>query len=266
MTGAGPMYWFSGDNNWSVRVVNDCIQRGIPSGMVVRKIAAPYDTIPLGTFVVDATSRWAKKYVTWAAANYGVDFTSIDGLKMEQLASFRSSVDGNGSITVPKVMVNVDAQTIWALKNMLGFKSVTSGSTPQRPDRHRHVRQLVRQYHSGQRDDVDGRRQRASVRTYIGIGRSGSGYGATNTLETLIPTCTVAGDPDPTFGDNGMCAVDFAADDIVTAGYPAKDFVFAYPPVWYSVTDPPSRSTRPMRTAARAPAPISPASGTIRPT
>jgi hypothetical protein len=239
VTGAGPMYWFSGDNNWSVRVINDCIQRGIPSGMVARKIAAPFDTIPLGTGVINATSTWGKKYVTWAAANYGVDFTSIDGLKMEQLASFRSSVDGNGSITVPRVMVNVDAQTIWALKNMLGFKSVTSGSAPQTatnpPSAFVNSSGSITPANMTTWMNAE---TGTVTRTYIGIGQSGSGYGATNTLETLIPTCTVSGDPDPTGGDNGMCAVDFAADDIVTAGYPAKDFVFAYPPVWYSVTDP----------------------------
>jgi len=241
VTGAGPMYWFSGDNNWATRVVNGCISRGVPAGMVTRKIAAPYDTIPLGTFVVDATSKWAKNYIAWAAANYGVDFTSIDGLKMEQLSAFPSTKSGAGNTGTPKIMVNVDAQTIWALKNISGFNN-----NPRSPN----IISTAAPTGNGTFINSSSSVTPATVttwmngdngtvrRTYIGIGKGGTGYGATNTLETLIPTCTVAGDPDPTGGDNGMCAVDIAADDLMVSGYPAKDFVFAYPPAWYSVTDP----------------------------
>jgi len=242
VTGDGPIYWFAGDNNWAVRAVNGMISRGIPAGMVTRQIAAPYDTIPLGSFVVDATSKWGKDYVAWVAANWGVDFNEVDGLQMAQTATFPSTKTGAGTIDTPKVMVNVDAQTIWALKNVCGFNhnprsglGVVSTDTPAGDGAFING--------SGNVDPVDVEAwmdgdDGVVRRTYVGLGQGGTGYGDWSTLESLIPTCTVGGDPDPNWADNGTCAVSFTANDIMAAGYPASDSVFAYPPAWYSVTDP----------------------------
>ncbi len=120
VSGMGPVFWWSGDNNWSVLVVNQMLRRHYPVGMVTRQIAAPNDDIPVGAFVVDTTNLpWAVKFLANRAANYGIDFTAAAGLQMAQVST----------LSTPNVQVAVDANTVFVLKQQLGFDSVTSWSS-----------------------------------------------------------------------------------------------------------------------------------------
>jgi hypothetical protein len=234
ITGDGPIFWFEGDNNWAVRAVNGMIARGIPAGMVSRQIAAPFDTVPLGTFVVDASQKWGKDYVKWVAANWGVDFTEIDGLQMAQVSAFPASIAGQGTIDRPKVMVNVDAQLIWALKNVCGFNSnprngmgVVSATAPSGNGTFISSGNVATATINTWLAGDDG----AVRRTYVGFG-SGAGANAV----ALMPAGTTFA-ADPVGADNGACPVTVTTS-IATAGYEAKDYVFAYPARWFEASDP----------------------------
>ena len=223
VTGDGPIYWFSGSNNWSVKAVNAMTERGFSVGMVTRTIAAPYDSIPLGTFVIDATEQYVKDYVVWAAAHWGVDFTTVDGLKMEQVATMPT-------YSSPSVAVNVDNQTFWVFKKYLGFHNAFKSDDPSRGSAFINSDSGVSATDvTSWMSDNDG----ATRFAYIGVkGTSDDEGGA---LPDLIPNIVVAGDPDPTYADNGMCAVNWT-QDLATAGWPAQDFVFAYPVGWYDTS------------------------------
>jgi hypothetical protein len=241
VSGDGPVYWFAGDNNWAVRAANTMSARGFAIGMVGRRIAAPFDGIPLGAFVVDtrrggAAGRGAaRRYVRWLARHWGIDLTEADGLAMRQTSQL-AKLSGR-----PSVAVNVGAGTVWVLRQ-LGF-ALGQGSVRSSVVGGTSTDDVYINSGFGPRNSV------ATVRawmanpkgparhTYIGIGPSGTGYGASD-LEALIPTCVTTGGPDAAGGDNGIVAVDYSQTSVMTAGYPARDYAFAYPPAWYTVSDP----------------------------
>ena len=223
VTGSGPVFWWKGDNLWSVLVVNEMLRRHYPVGMVTRQIAAPNDGIPVGAFVVDATDLpWAVKFVAKRAADYGIDFTTAAGLQLAQVST----------LGTPNVQVAVDANTVFVLKQQMGFANVTtwastsasvptSATTVISSSNTSPSLSMVQTWLNGATS--------TRTRTYFGVTRSG----VSQTMATgLLPGVTVG--LDPSSGDNGVVHVDYAQNDILTATYPAHDYAFAYPPYWFT--------------------------------
>jgi len=223
VTGGGPVYMFSGTSNWSVKAVNAMTKRGFEVGMVSRTIASPHDTIPLGTYVVNCTKPYMKTYVKSLAKAWGLDFTTVAGLDMAQVASFPRC-------TSPRVAVNVDAQSLWVLKKYLGFDNASSTSTPGSASAFINsstgvTAETVTTWLAGDNGSVR--------RTYIGIkGTSGSDGGAN---AALVPGIVNGNDPDPFGANNGMCAVSWNST-LGAGGWPTHDWVFVYPVGWYDVS------------------------------
>jgi hypothetical protein len=223
--GAGPVYWFGGDTNQSVLVVNEMLQRLYGVGMVHQALAAPHDAIPLGAFVVDTTDTpGAKGYLDRVAADYGIDFMTADGLTLDMVAT----------LARPSVSVAVDAQTVWVLKSVLGFYNVAVNAGS--------LSNSTTAYVSSSSSTAGGTTSTslanvqtwlngataARQRTYVGIVRGAGQSWATG----LLPAVTVANDADS--ADNGIVVAEYAADDIYTAGYPQNDYAFCYPPYWFT--------------------------------
>lgn len=124
VTGPGPIYSFAGDNNPAIKTANEMLVRGFTAGMVTKTLAAPNDGIALGSFIVDATEPQVQAYLKMAAANNGIDFTTVTGVAMTD-----TSVINHGA-SRPSVRINVDAQALWALKTVMGFDNISSTSTP----------------------------------------------------------------------------------------------------------------------------------------
>ena len=124
--------------------------------------------------------------------------------------------------------VNLDAQSLWALKAVMGFDNISSNSTPGGNvfinSSSSITAATVQTWLDGDSAPTTGQR-----RTYIGIAKGGTSQSA------LMPGVTQGYDPDPFRGDNGFCPVTFKAGDIDTAGYPSSGFVFTYPAAWFTV-------------------------------
>ena len=190
--------------------------------MVTTPLAAPNDDVDLGSFIVDATELQVQAFLKMAAADNGVDFETIAGVAMTDT----SVINTLGSR--PNVRVNVDAQTLWALKTVMGFDNISSNSTPGGNvfiNSSSSISAATVQTWL----DADSYQTTGQRRTYIGIAKGGTGQTA------LVPGLTRAFDPDPLFGDNGFCPVSFKADDVHTAGYPASGYVFTYPATWFTL-------------------------------
>jgi hypothetical protein len=224
VTGSGPFYAFAGDSNPAIKTVNEMLVRGFDVGMVTKPLAAPNDGVKLGSFIVDATDLQVQAYLKMAAATNGVDFDTVTGVAMTDT----SVINTLGSR--PNVRVNVDAQTLWALKYVMGFDNITSTSTPGGNvfinSSSSVTAATVQTWLDGDSYQTTGQR-----RTYIGVAKGGTGQTA------LIPGLTRAFDPDPLFGDNGFCPVSYRADDVHTSGYPSSGYVFAYPVAWFTLDE-----------------------------
>ena len=199
------------------------LRRHYPVGMVTRQIAAPYDGIPVGAFVVDTTNLpWAVKFVANRAAGYGIDFTTAAGLQLAQVST----------LSTPNVQVAVDANTVFVLKQQMGFANVTtwastnasiptSATTVISSSSSSPSLSMVQTWLNGATS--------TRTRTYFGVTRSG----VNQTMATgLLPGVTVGNDPST--ADNGVVNVDYAQNDLLTATYPAHDYAFAYPPYWFT--------------------------------
>lgn len=225
VNGTGPVFWFAGDTNQSVKVANEMLQRLYNVGMVHETLAAPYAAIPLGAFVIDATDTpRALPYLQRVARDYGIDFMSADKHTLDMVAT----------LSRPNVSVAVDAQTVWVLKNVLGFYSVAANTGS--------LGNSTTAYLSSSSGTGGGTTSTslANVRTwldgasatrqrvYLGmVGGAGQPW-ATG----LLPAVTVQNDGDR--ADNGIVMAEYAQDDILTAGYPQNDYAFCYPPYWFS--------------------------------
>jgi hypothetical protein len=223
VTGSGPVFWWKGDNLWSVLVVNEMLRRHYPVGMVTRQIAAPHDGIPVGAFVVDTTGLpWAVKFVANRAAGYGIDFTTAAGLQLAQVST----------LGTPNVQVAVDPNTVFVLKQQMGFANVTtwgstnasiptSATTVISSSSTAPSLSMVQTWLNGA--------TATRTRTYFGVTRNG----VNQAMATgLLPGVLVGSDPSS--ADNGVVNVDYAQNDLLTATYPAHDYAFAYPPYWFT--------------------------------
>jgi hypothetical protein len=223
ISGSGPIYAFAGDSNIAIKTVNQMLARGYAVGMVTTPLAAPNNDIALGDFVVDATERQVKAFLRKTAApSNGVSFETVTGVALSD-----TSVINTGARR-PSVRVNVDAQSLWALKAIMGFDNISSTATPGGNvfvnSSSSITAATVQTWLDGDSAPTTGQR-----RTYIGIAKGGTSQSA------LMPGVTQGFDPDPFRGDNGFCPVTFKAGDIDTAGYPSSGFVFTYPAAWFTV-------------------------------
>lgn len=224
ITGSGPIYSFAGDSNVAIKTVNQMLTRGFTVGTITQTLVAPNAGLALGSFVVDATELQVQSFLKTAAANNGIDFTTVTGVVMTD-----TSVINTGA-SRPSVKINVDPQSLWALKTVMGFDNISSTSAPGTSGNvfinssSSVTLDTIQTWLSGDSFPTTGQR-----RTYIGIAKSGS------TQTALIPGLTRAFDPDPLFGDNGFCPVTFKANDVHTAGYPSSGFVFTYPATWFAL-------------------------------
>ncbi len=223
VTGTGPVFWWKGDNLWAILVANQMMLRHYPVGMVTRQIAAPYDGIPVGAFVVDTTNLpWAVKFVVNRAAGYGIDFTTAAGMQLAQVST----------LSTPNTQVAVDANTVFVLKQQMGFANVTtwSSSNASIPSSATTVisSSSTSPSYSMVQTWLNGATS-TNTHTYFGVTRNG----VNQTMATnLLPGVTVGNDPSS--ADNGVVNVDYTQNDLLTATYPAHDYAFAYPPYWFT--------------------------------
>jgi hypothetical protein len=118
---SGPVvYWWAGNNVWAVRVANEALKFGFNVGMVTRQIAAPFNTVPMGAFVIDvSTTPWAMGLLNQYAAQWGIDFVGADGLQIAQTSK----------LAMPNIGYNSDVNTAFVLSQTLGFQRVTNVTT-----------------------------------------------------------------------------------------------------------------------------------------
>lgn len=220
VSGDGPVYWFDGSTNQAVAVVNEMLQRLYNVGMVTEPVA-PYVAIPDGAFLIDVTDTpGAREYISRAAKAYGIDFVDAGDVTLDDVAR----------LSKPNIAVNVDNQTYWVLKNVLGFANVSNvASSPTVSNSNTlyvssasstALLSAVQNWLAGATLE----RQR----TYVGINRGASQAWANG----LLPGVTVASDPDT--ADNGIVFAHYDPDSEYTAGYPEDDFAFCYPPYWFT--------------------------------
>jgi len=167
----------------------------------------------------------AARTLVWIAPPHGA---AIAGVAMADMSVI------NTGASRPSVRINVDAQSMWALKAVMGFDNISSTATPGGNvfinSSSSVTAATIQTWLNGDSFPTTGVR-----RTYIGIAKGGTGQVA------LIPGITRGFDPDPLYGDNGFCPVTYTADDIHSAGYPSTGYVFTYPAAWIdttAVTDP----------------------------
>ena len=225
VTGDGPVFWFAGDSNQAVKVVNEMLQRLYNVGMVHADLGAPYSAVPLGAFVVDTTDTpGAVSYLKRTAATYGIDYKAADGITLDQVAR----------LSKPSISVAVDPQTVWVLKSVLGFANVSvnagslSGSTTAYMSSNSGTTSTTMRTSLA---DVQTWLNGASAdrqRVYIGT----TGGAAQAWASGLLPGVTVGNDADR--ADNGIVMAEYGTDSIYTAGYPERDYAFCYPPYWFS--------------------------------
>jgi len=243
VVGDGPWYYFDGTNNESLKLVNVMIRRRYQVGMVTRKIAAPLDGMPVGSFVVNGSRAYVKAFLKRAADEYGLSFVEAPGLAASQIAVFYVGEpnDQFGDFIGPDIAVLIDAdkgfntddaQAVWVLKDYLGFKNVTYDTKPS--DSNTVVVNSNWSASSPTLEDIQTWLAGGSgtvTRTYVGIGGGGTGYGD-SPYEALIPGVTTHRSADRL--DNGIVFLNYDQHSIITAGYPAHDYAFAYPPAWYT--------------------------------
>jgi hypothetical protein len=118
---SGPVvFWWAGNNVWSVRVANEALKFGFNVGMVTRQIAAPFNTVPMGAFVIDVSATpWAMGLLNQYAAQWGIDFVGADGLQIAQTSK----------LATPNIGYNADVNTAFVLSQTLGFQRVTNVTT-----------------------------------------------------------------------------------------------------------------------------------------
>jgi Zinc carboxypeptidase len=116
---AHTVYWWAGNSIPAARMANQSLKFGFSTGMVTRQIAAPYDNIPLGAFVIDLSSKpWAIGLINQYAQDLGINFNGADGLQMAQLSQ----------LATPNVVYNSDANSAFVIQQMLGFTTVTNNT------------------------------------------------------------------------------------------------------------------------------------------
>jgi hypothetical protein len=118
INGSGTVFWWKGDSIAAVRMANQALKfnYGVGSvGMVTRQIAAPYNTIPLGAFVINFTGKsWGKGLLNNYSKKLGIDFNAAPGLLPTQVSQ----------LATPSVSLNSDVNTRFVITQMLGFTSV----------------------------------------------------------------------------------------------------------------------------------------------
>ena len=113
------VYWWAGNSVPAARMANQALKFGFPTGMVTRTIAAPYDNIPLGAFVIDlSTQPWAIGLIDQYADQLGLTFNGADGLQMAQVTK----------LARPNIAYNSDANSAFVLQQMLGFQTTSSAT------------------------------------------------------------------------------------------------------------------------------------------
>ncbi len=226
--GDGPVFWFAGDSNQAVKVVNEMLQRLYSVGMICEPLPAPYVyavDAPAGAFVVDTTDTpGALAYLKRVATSYGIDFTTAADLTLDMVARLNK----------PTVSVAVDSQTVWVLKNVLGFVNVSvnagalsNSTTAYMASQAQTSTTTTRTGLADVQTWLNGATD-AQQRVYIGV----TGGSAQAWATGLLPGVTVANDPDR--NDNGLVMALYDAESIYTTGYPANDYAFCYPPYWFT--------------------------------
>jgi hypothetical protein len=223
VTGAGPVYVFDGNTNQAVKAVNVMLQRLYTVGMVSSPLMAPYSGVRTGAFVVDTTDTpGAVEHLKRVAAADGIDFVTLPAFDMGDVAV----------LSRPNVAVNVDAQTVWVLKELLGFVNVSNVSAAPA------VTTTNTAYVTASNSTallgsvqtwLNGSTANRS-RVYIGIDRGGIQAWADGLLPGVISTTYPS---NPERRDNGLVMVDYSQDSVYTAGYPESDYAFCYPPAWF---------------------------------
>jgi hypothetical protein len=223
LLGAGPVFWWKGDGIWAVLAANQMLARQFAIGMVTRPMAAD-PSVPVGALVIDTrTGSRAAAFLTATAARYGIDFTTTVG-----------SIAETSRLRTPTARVDADPDTVWVLTRQMGFTriatwngdasaipatttAIVSSSAPS-------VAALQRWL---------GGAGGAATRTYVGFDG-----GAGQTIAAALLGPGVTSNVDPAVADNGVVVLDFTQGDVLTACSPAHGYGFAYPPRWYTVTNP----------------------------
>jgi len=228
VSGIGPIYWWAGDNAWAVNTANQMLNAHYKVGMVTRRIAPPFQDIPVGAFVVDTTgTSQAVGLIAQRARMWGLDFRSAPSLTMAQVST----------LSVPRIQVADDESTVFVLRRQLNFASVTSwqpGSTSVPSSGSSASTAVVSSSPAGAAPTLSmvqawlNGANGSTMHTYIGIeGGAGQAFAA-----GLLPGLTTSADP--ASDDNGVVAVDYAQNDVLTATYPVHGYAFAYPPYWFT--------------------------------
>jgi hypothetical protein len=225
VTGAGPAFWWKGDGIWSFLAANQMLGQHYAIGMVTRRMAAD-SGVPVGAFLIDTrTGSRAAARVTASAARYGIDFTTTAATMAEA-----------SRLRAPSVRVAADPDTLWVLTQQMGFTGVASwsASTAAVPAG---TTAVVSSSAGGPSVAAVQRWLQGSsvsaTRTYIGFDR-----GADQSFAFGLLGSGVTSTADPAVADNGVVALDVTQSDVLTAFSPAHGYAFAYPPRWYTVTDP----------------------------
>jgi Zinc carboxypeptidase len=221
--GAGPVFWWKGDDIWAFLTANQMLARRYSIGMVTRQMVAD-PAVPSGAFLIDTRSRsGAAAFVAAVANRYGIDFTTT-----------AATVTEASHLRTPSVRVAADPDTFWVLTQQMGFSVVSNwnasaaavpaattavvGASANGPSL-----AVVQRWLQG----FGG----AAARTYVGFDR-----GADQSFATGLLGPGVTSAQDPAVADNGVVALDFARGDVLTAFSPARGYAFAYPPRWFTVT------------------------------
>ena len=224
VVGDGPYFAFDGNSNAAIMIVNAMLQRHFTVYMV-NYGDAPAGAMAEGTFIIDTTDAYAsnpREYLDVASLQYGVTFWAPDEADVP--------MDAMWGLTVPNAMVNVDSNTIWALKNYLGFATVASGTAPTSSTTAFLNSSTSSSTAANVAPWLDGASS-SRQRTYIGI----AGGTRASGIPDLLPGVAVS--YDPSSRDNGIVNVSYDQDSVFTAGYPESDYAFAYPPYWFTLTD-----------------------------
>jgi Zinc carboxypeptidase len=119
--GDGPWFAVVADRDNDVKAVNHLVENGVPVERVVWTAGGDEDP-PLGTFLVNATSKQARDFLAQTAADYGVTISEVQ-LVTDNVTMQHVYHEGypSGSVTGPlKVAVYYDGPTAFALRK-LGF-------------------------------------------------------------------------------------------------------------------------------------------------
>jgi hypothetical protein len=225
LTGPGHAFWWKSDSIWTFLAANQMLRRQFAIGMVTRSMVTD-PSVPVGAFMIDTkTTPRAAAFLSSTAARYGIDFTST-----------AATIAETSRLSTPNVQVAAGSDTVWVLSKQMGFAKVAAwdgkaaaipGATTAMINSATGTASVaaVQRWLAGAAG--------STTRTYIGIdGGGGRAFAA-----GLLGAGVTAAD-DPAAADNGVVAVDYAQDDTLTAFSPLHGYAFAYPPHWYTVTDP----------------------------